>query len=159
MDPLEPPQPDRATSNGHGPAGNGQAAGRRETSQQVAPEGSARNLLGGPLATCGTAPVTGFYRDGCCETGPDDLGSHVVCAQVTEEFLAFTASRGNDLSSPRPMFDFPGLTPGDRWCLCASRWEEARRAGVAPPVVLAATHERAAELVDPDHLRAHALDA
>lgn len=158
------PQSDTpAARNGHGPLGQPSAPGpareRPAREQPHADEAGARNVLGGPLATCGTEPVTGFYRDGCCHTGPDDLGSHVVCAEVTAEFLAFTASRGNDLATPRPAMGFAGLSPGDRWCLCASRWEEARRAGVAPPVVLAACHERALELVDLAHLRAHALDA
>jgi uncharacterized protein (DUF2237 family) len=107
---------------------------------------AARNVLGGLLATCSTAPLTSFYRTGCCDTGPDDLGVHVVCAQVAAEFLAFSRSRGNDLSTPRPEYGFPGLKPGDRWCLCADRWQEALEAGVAPPVVLAATHEAALEI-------------
>lgn len=111
-----------------------------------------RNVFGEPLEPCSTAPMTGFYRDGCCETGPDDTGSHTVCAIVTEEFLRFSVSRGNDLVTPRPEFRFPGLKPGDRWCLCAARWEEARRAGVAPPVVLEATHEAALRVVELDDL-------
>ncbi|MCA9257534.1 MAG: DUF2237 domain-containing protein, partial [Phycisphaerales bacterium] len=90
------------------------------------------NVLGGPLATCGESPMTGFYRDGCCNTGPDDLGVHSVCVQVTAEFLAFSKSRGNDLSTPNPQWGFPGLKPGDRWCLCAARWAEAYAAGAAP---------------------------
>jgi uncharacterized protein (DUF2237 family) len=102
--------------------------------------------------------MTGFYRDGSCRTGPDDLGTHVVCAEMTADFLSFTQSRGNDLSTPRPTFDFPGLTPGDRWCLCVDRWKEALDAGVAPPVVLAATHEKALQTVDLDTLRAHAVE-
>ena len=118
-----------------------------------------RNVLGGPLALCSADPLTGFTRSGCCETGPEDLGSHTVCAQVTEEFLAYTASRGNDLSTPVPQAGFPGLRPGDRWCLCASRWREALEAGVAPPVFLAATHEAALGHVSLDALRFHALDA
>ena len=105
----------------------------------------AKNVLGGALATCGTDPTTGFYRDGCCNTGPQDAGTHTVCAVMTDEFLRFTANRGNDLSTPRPEFDFPGLKPGDRWCLCAGRWAEAEAAGVAPPVVLDATHEATGE--------------
>ncbi|MEM1013335.1 MAG: DUF2237 domain-containing protein [Planctomycetota bacterium] len=120
---------------------------------------TAKNVLGGPLAVCGTDPKTGFYRDGCCETGPQDVGSHTVCAVVTEEFLAFTASRGNDLSTPRPEFRFPGLKPGDRWCLCSGRWREADEAGVAPPVVLEATHERALRAVDLDRLEANRVEA
>jgi uncharacterized protein (DUF2237 family) len=116
-----------------------------------------RNVLGGDLVPCGNDPVTGFYRDGCCETGPQDLGSHTVCAIVTAEFLDFTAGRGNDLATPRPEFNFPGLRPGDRWCLCSSRWLEADRAGVAPPVVLAATHEKALAVVPLDRLKAVAV--
>ncbi|HMQ34151.1 MAG TPA: DUF2237 domain-containing protein [Chloroflexaceae bacterium] len=119
---------------------------------------TARNVLGGSLATCGVAPLTGFYRTGCCDTGPEDLGVHVVCAQVTAEFLAFSRSRGNDLSTPRPEYGFPGLKPGDRWCLCADRWQEALEAGVAPPVVLAATHEAALESVRREDLLRHAAD-
>lgn len=117
----------------------------------------AKNVLGGPLECCCTAPMTGFYRDGFCRTGGGDYGVHVVCAQVNEEFLGFTRSRGNDLSTPHPP-GFPGLKPGDKWCLCASRWEEARRAGAAPPVVLAATHARALDYVSLDDLKAHAVD-
>lgn len=119
---------------------------------------SARNVLGGPLACCCERPRTGFYRDGYCHTGPQDVGSHTVCAQMTQEFLRFTRSRGNDLSTPRPEFQFPGLKPGDRWCLCAARWKEALDAGCAPPVVLTACHERALEVVTLEQLRAHALD-
>jgi uncharacterized protein (DUF2237 family) len=116
----------------------------------------AKNVLGAPLQACCTSPLTGFYRTGYCDTGAGDLGVHVVCAQVTAEFLAFSRSRGNDLSTPAP--GFPGLEPGDRWCLCASRWQEALEAGVAPPVVLAATHISALEFVDLDDLVRHALD-
>ncbi len=119
---------------------------------------TARNVLGGPLAVCGTNPLTGFYRSGCCDTGPDDLGVHVICAQMTAEFLAFSRSRGNDLSTPRPEYGFVGLKSGDRWCLCASRWQEALEAGAAPPVVLAATHEAALEVVRRADLLRHALD-
>jgi len=114
-----------------------------------------RNVLGTPLLTCGTDPLTGFYRDGCCHTGPEDRGRHVVCARVTREFLEYSAALGNDLITPRPEWGFPGLKPGDAWCLCASRWEEARRAGKAPPVVLEATHEKALELVSLADLKAH----
>jgi uncharacterized protein (DUF2237 family) len=113
-----------------------------------------RNVAGEPLAPCGATLRTGFYRDGRCTTGPDDHGVHVVCAEVTEAFLAFTAGRGNDLSTPRG--SFPGLREGDPWCLCASRWAEAAEAGVAPPVVLEATHERALEFVSRDALDRHA---
>ncbi len=122
------------------------------------PGGGARNVLGGPLATCCTAPLTGFYRDGSCHTGPQDLGTHVVCAQVTLEFLEFSVARGNDLVTPVPQFHFPGLNPGDKWCLCALRWKEALDAGVAPPVVLAATHEKALEFVSLEDLKRHAVD-
>ena len=106
----------------------------------------AKNVLGGKLEVRCTSPMTGFYRNGKCDTGPDDRGVHVVCAQVTEEFLAFTKMRGNDLSTPSPS-GFPGLQPGDRWCLCASRWQEALDACVAPPVILSATHVSALEYI------------
>ncbi|MBA4111163.1 MAG: DUF2237 domain-containing protein [Leptothrix sp. (in: Bacteria)] len=118
---------------------------------------SARNVLGGPLRSCSYAPVTGFFRDGCCRTRRDDVGLHVVCVKVTAEFLAFSAAQGNDLSSAIPEARFPGLKPGDRWCLCASRWLEAWQAGMAPPVVLEATHEQALEVIPMDALTAHAL--
>jgi len=114
----------------------------------------ARNVLGENLETCGGDPVTGFYRTGCCDTGAEDMGVHTVCAVVTAEFLRFSAEVGNDLSTPRP--GFAGLQPGDRWCLCASRWAEAHAAGVAPPVVLAATHARTLEWIDIADLRTHA---
>ena len=100
------------------------------------------------MERCGTDPMTGFHRDGCCDTDADDVGVHTVCAVVTEEFLRFSVGVGNDLVTPRPEFGFPGLRPGDRWCLCASRWVQADRAGVAPPVVLAATHARSLEWID-----------
>ena len=118
----------------------------------------ARNVLGGRLAVCCTSPLTGFYRTGICETGPQDVGTHVICAQVTQEFLTFTASRGNDLTTPVPEYGFPGLKPGDRWCLCANRWREALAAGVAPPVILEATHEAALRFVSLADLQKHALD-
>jgi hypothetical protein len=118
----------------------------------------ALNVLGTPLQTCSTDPLTGFYRDGCCSTGGDDAGVHVVCARVTAGFLEFSKAAGNDLSTPRPEFGFAGLKPGDQWCLCASRWAEALEAGMAPPVVLAATHMRALEWCSLDDLRAHAID-
>jgi uncharacterized protein len=118
----------------------------------------ARNVLGESLASCSSEPMTGFYRTGCCDTGPQDRGLHVVCAQVTAEFLEFSRRQGNDLVTPMPAFQFPGLRPGDRWCLCAARWREAFAAGVAPPVVLAATHERALEVVDLADLKRRALD-
>jgi uncharacterized protein (DUF2237 family) len=114
------------------------------------------NVVGGDLLPCSSDPVTGFYRDGCCATGPEDLGSHTVCATMTAEFLEFSARTGNDLSTPRPDWGFPGLTAGDRWCVCASRWLEAYDAGCAPRVVLAATHARALEVVPIDALIAHA---
>lgn len=117
-----------------------------------------RNVLGGPLASCSMDPLTGFTRTGCCETGPDDLGSHTVCARVTAEFLAFSRSCGNDLSTPMPDYGFPGLKPGDHWCVCAARWKEAFDAGVAPPVVLAATHAAALDVIPFEDLKAHALD-
>ncbi|MEH2315329.1 MAG: DUF2237 domain-containing protein [Nostoc sp.] len=117
----------------------------------------AKNVIGGNLDVCCTSPVTGFYRDGFCRTSGQDFGSHVVCAEVTSEFLEFTKSRGNDLSTPVPDSNFPGLKPGDRWCLCASRWQEALEAGVAPPVILSATHARALEMVSLDELKKHAL--
>jgi uncharacterized protein (DUF2237 family) len=119
---------------------------------------TARNVLGEPLETCGDEPVTGFFRDGCCNTGPQDVGAHVVCARMTAEFLAFSRVRGNDLSTPRPEFGFPGLQPGDRWCLCAARWQEAFEAGVAPRVALRATHERALQIIGLEDLKRHALD-
>ena len=117
-----------------------------------------RNVLGGALAPCSTSPRTGFYRDGCCNTGPEDLGLHVVCVQVTAKFLAFARSRGNDLVTPAPEFGFPGLKPGDRWCVCAGTWREAYEAGVAAPVVLAATHEETLAVVPLAALKEHALD-
>lgn len=116
------------------------------------------NVLGEPLVPCSFAPITGFYRDGCCETGPTDRGRHVVCVQVTAEFLSFSKSRGNDLSTPWPEFQFEGLSPGDRWCLCAERWREALLAGVAPKVVLRATHMAALRYVELSDLKLHALD-
>ena len=116
------------------------------------------NVLGGPLAPCSTSPRTGFFRDGCCNTGPEDRGLHVICAEVTAAFLAYSRRQGNDLSTPRPEFGFPGLKPGDRWCLCAARWKEALDAGVAPRVVLGATHERTLEIVPLEDLKRHAID-
>ncbi|UWQ20868.1 DUF2237 family protein [Jannaschia sp. W003] len=116
----------------------------------------ARNVSGGPLATCSTAPMTGFFRDGCCNTGPADRGSHTVCAVMTAEFLANSKYLGNDLSTPRPKFGFPGLKPGDRWCLCAARFVQAHDEGVAPRVVLEATHERALDVVPLAVLEAYA---
>lgn len=118
-----------------------------------------QNVLGGALRGCGKDPMTGFYRSGDCRTGPDDLGVHVVCAQMTQSFLDYSKARGNDLITPQPQWGFPGLKPGDRWCLCASRWQEALDAGVAPPVILEATHAAALEIVSLADLQAHAIDA
>jgi uncharacterized protein len=117
-----------------------------------------RNVLGGPLELCGVEPMTGFYRDGCCRTGPGDRGSHTICAVVTAEFLEFQRSAGNDLSTPVPEHRFPGLTPGDRWCVTTYAWLRAHEEGVGTFVVLAATHERALELVPLDVLRDYAVD-
>jgi len=117
----------------------------------------ARNVLGGTLETCSLEPRTGFFRNGCCDTGPDDVGVHTVCVRMTAEFLEFSRARGNDLSTPRPELGFPGLKPGDRWCLCAPRWQEALEAGMAPPVVLAATHEATLAFVSRADLEAHAV--
>ena len=117
-----------------------------------------RNVLGGPLEDCSRRPLTGFYRDGCCNTGYEDTGIHVICAQMTEEFLDYSRAQGNDLAAAAPEFGFPGLRPGDRWCLCAGRWREALDAGVAPPVVLAATHEEALAVVPLAALKRHAID-
>ncbi len=116
------------------------------------------NVVGGQLLPCSTTPLTGFYREGCCSTGTDDVGSHTVCTVMTNEFLAFSRAAGNDLSTPRPEWGFPGLRPGDRWCVCAARWLEAYHAGQAAPVVLGATHVRALEIVPIDALTAHALE-
>jgi uncharacterized protein (DUF2237 family) len=118
---------------------------------------TSKNVLGEKLQLCGDSPKTGYFRTGTCETGPQDQGSHVICAQVTETFLDFTKTMGNDLSTPSPMFGFPGLNPGDKWCLCALRWKEALKAGVAPPVVLAASHESALRYVSIENLKEHAL--
>ena len=117
-----------------------------------------RNALGDEMQPCGLTPKTGYLRDGHCRTRPDDLGLHVVCAQVTDEFLQYSRERGNDLITPVPAYDFPGLKQGDRWCLCAQRWLEAHEAGVAPPVFLQSTHQRALEVVDLDVLLPYALD-
>ncbi len=117
-----------------------------------------RNVFGEPIQPCGYDPRTGFYRDGCCHVGPDDVGVHAVCVEVTSEFLAFSRDRGNDLATPRPEFGFPGLRPGDRWCLCAARWKEALEAGAAPRLVLRATHEAALEYADLADLKRHAID-
>lgn len=117
----------------------------------------ARNVLGGELIACSYDPLTGFFRDGCCHTRSDDVGTHVICAKVTADFLAFSARQGNDLSTPQPEYRFRGLQPGDRWCLCVLRWKEALDAGLAPPVVLQSTHERALEFVTLAQLQAHAV--
>ena len=117
-----------------------------------------RNVLGEPLQGCSDRPLTGFFRDGCCNTGPDDTGSHTVCAVMTDAFLTFSKRAGNDLSTPMPQFGFHGLKPGDRWCLCAPRWQEALDAGSAPKVVLSATHEGALEHCDLADLKKHAVD-
>jgi uncharacterized protein (DUF2237 family) len=119
----------------------------------------ARNVLGGELQPCSTRPVTGFFRNGCCETGPEDVGLHTVCAVMTAEFLAYSRSVGNDLSTPVPEAAFPGLKPGDRWCLCAPRWKEALDAGAAPQVVLEATHEETLAIVPLGVLKDYAVDA
>ena len=119
---------------------------------------AARNVLGGPLATCSSAPRTGFFRDGCCRGSAMDPGRHVVCVEVNVGFLAFSKGRGNDLITPRPEFDFPGLRPGDRWCVCAERWEEALWAGFAPPVVPEATDESMLEHVDLEMLLVYAAE-
>ncbi len=120
--------------------------------------GSQRNVLGGLLGACSERPMTGFFRDGCCNTSDEDVGSHTVCVVMTAEFLAFSKARGNDLSTPRPEFGFPGLQPGDRWCLCAARWREALQAGMAPRVVLNSTNEAALLIVGLDDLKRHAID-
>ena len=119
----------------------------------------AKNVLGTELVPCSFDPLTGFYRNGCCDTGADDVGLHTVCIIATEEFLTFSKSVGNDLSTPMPQYHFAGVKPGDQWCLCASRWQEAFEAGAAPKVVLEATHASTTEWVDADGLRAHAVDA
>jgi len=118
-----------------------------------------KNVLGTELATCSEDPPTGFYRDGCCNTGAEDRGLHVVCAEMSAEFLEFSAAAGNDLSTPMPQFGFPGLEPGDRWCLCVTRWKQALEAGAAPPVFLEATHIAALEFVSIEDLKAHAVGA
>ncbi|HVZ09222.1 DUF2237 family protein [Rhodopila sp.] len=117
-----------------------------------------RNVLGGPIGLCSSRPMTGFFRNGCCETGPEDIGSHTVCAVMTAAFLAFSKASGNDLSTPRPEFGFPGLKPGDRWCLCAPRWREALEAGAAPQVVLASTEEGALAYCSLADLTRYAVD-
>ena len=128
-----------------------------ETSRQPGRRPS-RNVLGGILDICSINPMTGFFRNGCCDTSDEDMGSHTVCAVMTDDFLAFSKAAGNDLSTPVPAYGFAGLKPGDRWCVCATRWQEALEAGMAPPVVLAATHEAALTVVSLDDLRAHAAE-
>lgn len=118
-----------------------------------------RNVLGGILEPCSMNPMTGFFRNGCCDTGPEDTGMHTVCAVMTADFLAFSQSVGNDLSTPMPMYGFPGLKPGDRWCLCCLRWVEAYEAGFAPRVILSATHEQALEFIELESLKKFAVDA
>ena len=118
----------------------------------------AKNVLGTELETCCTDPMTGFYRDGCCRTGAEDVGLHLVCAVMTDEFLAYSKAVGNDLSTPNPMYAFPGLNEGDRWCLCAQRWKQAFQDGMAPRVVLAATHISTLEFVSLEELQAYAVD-
>ena len=117
-----------------------------------------KNVLDTELQDCSMAPMTGFYRDGCCNTGPGDIGTHTVCAIMTDEFLEYSKSKGNDLITPRPEFDFPGLKPGDSWCLCALRWEEARQAGCAPRVKLTSTNIKTLEMVEFEDLKAHQID-
>ena len=117
-----------------------------------------KNVLDSELQDCGIDPMTGFYRDGCCNTGPGDVGTHTVCAIMTDDFLEYSKSKGNDLITPRPEFDFPGLKAGDAWCLCALRWEEARQAGCAPRVKLTSTNIKTLEMVEFEDLKAHQID-
>jgi len=119
---------------------------------------ASRNVFGEPLQSCSIKPMTGFFRNGCCDTGPEDAGSHTVCVVVTAEFLEFSKSRGNDLSAPAPHFGFDGLKPGDRWCLCAPRWQEAFEANSAPRVVLRSSHEGALQFCKLADLKRHAID-
>ena len=120
---------------------------------------NAKNVLGSPLQNCSTDPMTGFFRDGCCRSGADDVGLHLVCGIMTDEFLQFSKSRGNDLTTPLPQYHFPGLQAGDRWCLCVLRWKEAFEAGVAPKIVLESTHISTLEFVDLEDLQRHSADA
>ena len=117
-----------------------------------------KNVFGDKLESCSISPLTGFYRDGCCNTGSNDLGLHIVCVEVNESFLEFSKLKGNDLTTPNPDYEFPGLNPGDRWCLCALRWKEALEAGVAPPVVLSSTNQLVLEIVSLEELKKHAID-
>ncbi|HBN76296.1 MAG TPA: DUF2237 domain-containing protein [Planctomycetaceae bacterium] len=119
----------------------------------------AKNVLGQPLITCSESPMTGFYRNGCCDTGAGDMGVHTVCIEATAEFLEFSKAQGNDLSTPIPQYEFPGLTPGDRWCLCAVRWKEAYEAGNAPKVILEATHMATLEFISLEELQEYATSA
>ena len=121
--------------------------------------GRQKNVLGGALIPCSVAPMTGFFRDGCCHTSPEDIGSHTVCAVMTNDFLSFSKAAGNDLTTPRAKYGFPGLKPGDSWCLCAARWEQARRAGAAPNVILSATNAACLSVVALEDLRAHAVSS
>ena len=117
-----------------------------------------KNVFGDKLESCSFSPLTGFYRDGCCNTGSNDLGLHVVCVEVSEGFLEFSKSKGNDLTTPNADYEFPGLKPGDRWCLCALRWKEALDAGVAPPVILSSTNQLVLEIIPLEDLKKYALD-
>lgn len=129
-----------------------------QSSPEPTPRAQERNVLGGPLDPCSTDPMTGYFRDGCCREDPGGVGTHLICCVVTTEFLEHQRAVGNDLTSPRPEFGFPGLLPGDRWCVVAARWQQAFEAGVAPPVVLSATHERALEVVRLEDLSFHSSD-
>ena len=129
---------------------------RSEQDQPI--QTNSRNVLGGILETCSLNPITGFFRDGCCETGVNDVGRHIICAQVTDEFLKFSKAQGNDLTTPQPNYKFPGLKDGDFWCLCIERWRDAMNAGCAPKVHLVATHEIALERIPLETLKKYALD-
>lgn len=137
-------------------AGDGAAAVSHNLPMTIRYEDGARNVLGGELEPCSHSPLTGFFRNGCCETGPEDVGMHTVCAVMTADFLIYSKSVGNDLTTPRPEFGFPGLNPGDRWCLCAPRWKQALDAGMAPEVVLEATHEEVLAIAPLSVLKAYA---
>ena len=127
--------------------------------KNVNAEQAARNVLGQPLVACSFDPLTGFFRDGCCKTGPEDVGSHLVCAIVTDDFLAFSAARGNDLSTPRPQWSFPGLSSGDQWCLCVNRWVEAHKAGCAPKIRLESTHINSLQVIDLETLKQYGVES
>ena len=146
-----------ATQEGNSCLGLPEADGTCSPGANASVDRGDTNIDGEALAVCSTDPMTGWFRNGKCATGPNDRGVHVVCAEMTSEFLAYTKGRGNDLSTPAPKYGFPGLQPGDRWCLCAARWEEARRAGKAPPVVVEATHGRALDIVKGEHLKEAAM--